>query len=45
MHTLKKIPVTIASFGICAVIIFLHYIIFQETVLSDQSLILFGALD
>lgn len=45
MHTLKTIPVTIVSIGIYAVIVLLHYIIFQETVFSDESLILFGALD
>src|SRR5690625_2330892 len=45
MHTLKTIPVTIVSIGIYAVIVLLHYIIFQETIFSAESRILFGGLD
>lgn len=45
VHTLKTIPVTIAFIVICAVIVLLHYIIFQQTDYSHESVILFGALD
>lgn len=45
VHTLKMIPVTIAFMLICAIIVLLHYVIFQQTDFSHESVILFGALD